>query len=207
MAVARSRTAPPKDRRVVAPKGPHAIVVRARDHEWVALAQEGNELVRDHSGSAETVFGVPAGTYSVLTDGRIEHVEVQATEAAEDPIAILAGEPPLLLRLLSDAPDQHAVDGVGEIPADGESSCTITIEKIDAAGEPMRRRRDTDEVFLRSTGGTMKDIKKDERVRSVKLHAGRASFRLFSEPTPRLVTVSAFGARSPGPSELQIEFV
>jgi hypothetical protein len=205
--VARSRPAPTRNPEIVVPKGQHAIVVRARNHDWIALTQDGNELVRDHGGSAETTFAVPPGTYSVLSDGRIERVDVIATKALESPVAALSGDPPLLLRLSSNAGDQHAIDGVGEILADGESSCTITIEKIDATGDPMRRRRDTDEVFLRSTGGTIKHTKKDERVRSIKLQAGRASFRLVSEPTPRLVTISAFGASSPSPSELQIEFV
>jgi hypothetical protein len=205
--VARSRTQA-AEREIIVPKGSNAIVVRAVDHDWVALLRDGAEVLREQSGSRETRFFAEPGAYTVRTDGRIDTAKPGTIDVPFDPFApTTSGEGPLLLRLTADAPDQHVIDAVGEIPADGESSCTITIEKIDAAGEPLRRRRDNDEVFVRSTGGTIEDPKRDVRIRSVKLRSGRASFRLVAEPTPRLVTVSALAAGMAAPGEIQIEFV
>jgi hypothetical protein len=192
---------------VVVPDGRNAVVVHARDHDWVALAQNGVELVREQSGSPDATFVVGPGSYAVRSDGAVDEVETVTVAVPPDPLDLLAGEGVLLLRLSSDAPDQHVVDGVGEIPADGESWCVLTVQKLDATGKPLRRRRDTDEVFLRSTGGTITAAKGGDRIRSVTLRSGRAAFRLVSEPAPRLVTVSALGAGSPAPVELPIEFV
>jgi hypothetical protein len=88
------------------------------------------------------------------------------------------------------------IDGVGEIAADGNSFCTLTIELAGGVGE----------VFLRATGGTPMDARGKARIRSVKLRRGKATFRLVSEATPRPVTVYAFGEREQG-AELPIEFV
>ena len=200
---ATTRTA---EKEVVVPEGSNAVVVRAGGHGWIAVAQNGAELVREASGVEETTFFLPPGTYTVRTDGEIDRADARETAGAADPFAVGA-EAPLVLRLTSDAPDRHAVDGIGEIPADGESAATITIEKLDAAGKPLVRRRDTDEVFLRSTGGAIIHAVKDERIRSVRLKSGRGTFRLVSEATPRLVTVSALGKGSFAPAEIQLEFV
>jgi hypothetical protein len=188
------------DAREVRVKGDaRAVIVRARAHTWVALAGEEGELARELGGAPETTFAVPgAGTYAVSTDGELR--SAKAAEIAEPAVGAA------LLRLSSDAPDLHVVDGVGEIPADGTSSCALLVEKLDADGRPLRRRSDTDEVFLRTTGGTLRD---DEgaHVRSLRLRAGRATVRLVSEATPRLVTIEAFGHPPLGRAELRVEFV
>jgi hypothetical protein len=195
------------EKEIVVPKGSNAVIVRTRDHAWVALMRDGAELLREQSGSRETRFVAEAGRYAVRTDGAIESVEPGTIGVPLDPFAPGPGDGPFLLRLTPDAPDRHVVDGIGEIPADGESSATITIEKVNLAGERLTRRGDNDEVFLRTTGGTVTAARKDERIRSVKLKTGQASFRLVAEPTPRLVTVSALGVGAAAPSEVQIEFV
>ena len=63
-------------------------------------------------------------------------------------------------------------------------------------------------MFLRTTGGSLLDATGENRIRSVRLKSGRAAFRLVSESSPKVVTVSAFGQ---GPAllkaEIQIEFV
>jgi hypothetical protein len=194
------------EKEVVVSEGSNAVVVRAGGHGWIAVVRDGAELVREASGADETTFFLAPGTYTVRTDGEIQRAEPRETPVAADP-SMATGDAPLVLRLSSDAPDRHVVDGIGEVPADGESAATITIEKLDAAGEPLTRRRDRDEVFLRSTGGAIMAADKDERVRSVKLKSGRATFRLVSEPSPRLVTVSALGKGSLAPVEIQLEFV
>jgi hypothetical protein len=100
------------------------------------------------------------------------------------------------------------VDGVGEIPADGTSFCTITIEKNFLNENPLSDQELQDELFLRTTGGTLMDNTGTERIRSVQLQTGKAAFRLVSESTPKVVTVSAFG-REPllSKAEIQIEFI
>jgi hypothetical protein len=192
---------------VVVPRGSNAVVVHARDHAWVALVRGGAEVLREQSGSRETRFLAEPGTYTLRTDGAIDSVKPATIEVPLDPFASAEGDAPFLLTLTSDAPDRHVVDGVGEIAADGESSATITVAKVSAAGEPLTRRADRDEVFLRTTGGSVVAPSKNDRIRSVKLKAGRASFRLVAESTPRLVTVSAIGVGAAGPAEIQIEFV
>jgi hypothetical protein len=192
---------------VVVPNGANAVAVAARDHTWVALVQDGVELAREQSGAPETGFLASPGTYAIRSDGTIDRAEAVTSDLPADPLALVVGDDLLLLRLTADAPDQHVLDGIGELPADGESSCTITVEKIDASGNPLRRRRDADEIFLRTTGGTVVDAKGSTRIRSVKLRSGRATFRLVSEASPRLVTVSALGKGSLAPAEIQLEFV
>lgn len=111
------------------------------------------------------------------------------------------------LRLATDAPDRHVVDGMAEIPADGCSFCTITIEQVfqDAI---LHLPEQADEVFIRTTGGLVMDAAGQTHIRSLRLQAGQATFRLVSDPNPKIVTVSVFG-RSPlsTAAEIQIEFV
>jgi hypothetical protein len=197
--------APASEQAVTVPEGSNRIVVHARDHGWVAVTRNGTTLVTELSGSPQAAFVVAPGEYVVTSDGKISDVAVDAVELAEAPLA--GGEEPLMLRLESDAPDRHVVDGIGEVPADGSSFCTITVEKVDVAGEAKTGKRDTDEVFLRATGGRIEDAKGKGRIRSLKLKGGRASFRLVADEQPRLVTVTAFGHGSPEPAELRIELV
>ena len=50
--------------------------------------------------------------------------------------------------------------------------------------------------------------KAEKRIRSLKLRSGRAAFRLVSESSPKIVTVSVF-SRDPllSKAEIQVEFV
>jgi hypothetical protein len=52
------------------------------------------------------------------------------------------------------------------------------------------------------------DAEGNQRLRSLHLQSGQATFRLVSESTPRFVTVTVFG-REPSlqKAEIQIEFV
>ena len=111
------------------------------------------------------------------------------------------------LRLTTDAPDRHVVDGIAEIPADGCSFCMMTIEQVSSGSLPHRLEQ-ADEVFIRTTGGLVMDATGQTPIRALHLQAGRAMFRLISESTPKVVTVSVLG-RSPlsTAAEIQIEFV
>jgi hypothetical protein len=110
------------------------------------------------------------------------------------------------LRLTVDAPGRHAVDGVGEIPADGQSYCTVTVERIRTEGESAPAKVGAAEVFLRATGGVIMDSQGHKRIRSVRLRRGRATFRLVSDESPRLIAVHAF-ERDGQAAELPLEFV
>src|SRR5579883_334561 len=183
------------------PAGSNRISVRARGHQGVRLLQEGVALVEERSRAPVAAFVVAPGDYEVASDGELEGVEVDRVELPEAPAA--AGVPPLLLELSSDAPDQHAVDGVGEVPVEGGGYCTVTVRSVaPPGGEPPAEA----DVYLRTTGGSLQDSH-GHRVRSLKLRKGRASFRLVADAPPRLVTVMAFGDRSPAPATLHVEFV
>ena len=191
-----------REREIVVRQAAPAVHVRATRQSWVALGDsEGAVVVREESGAREVVFTVPPGRYTVSTDGRLEDVTAEAPPDA----AVPGDDAGTGLRLGSDAPDD-SVDGVGELAADGKSACTITIEKLGADGEPLRGRAHDDEIVVRTTGGALVDANGD-RVRATKLKSGRATVRLVSEPTPRLVTVEAVGPPPLGRAELRIEFV
>lgn len=152
----------------------------------------------------EVAFVVGPGSYEVRSDGTIEKVSTRALELPQT-----AGPEPgeaTRLVLSADAPDRHAVDGVGEIPADGQSYCTITVEKIRADEERAAGEEAATEVFLRTTGGVIMDSRGRRHIRSVRLRRGRARFRLVSDAQPRLVVVYAF-VRQGQTVDLPLEFV
>ena len=142
-----------------------------------------------------------------IYNGEFKSITSEFTEPPPSLIERLQQNPPTFLNLTSDAPDCHIVDGIGEIPADGSSFCTITIQKLSYDGTPLTGDDHLDEIFLRTTGGLIVDAN-GNRLRSLHLQSGQATFRLVSEPTPRLVTVTVFG-REPSlqKAEIQIEFV
>ncbi len=187
------------------PDGKDAIVVQARRHTWIDVLGPHGEQSRDASGAPQTTFGATPGPYAVQTDGELVRVAAQRLPAA-DALALDDPQDAGVLNVTADAPDQHAVDGVGELPADGTSSCTIAIEKRDLAGAPLHRRRDDDEVFVRTTGGTLQDAR-GRRVRALRLRNGRAEVRLVSEPVPRLVTVEVLAAPPIAGASVRVEFV
>ena len=136
-------------------------------------------------------------------------VTSEFVEPIASPLERLKREPPAFLRLATDAPEQHiVVDDIGEIPADGTSFCTITVEKVTSDGTIMTGKEHKDELFLRKTGGFLMDDKRKKRIRSLKLKSGKAGFRLVSEKHPKIVTVTVFG-REPimFKAEIKIEFV
>lgn len=193
---------PAREREVVVREAAPAVHVHATRHSWITLAAaDGGLVVREESGAPESVFTVAPGRYTVRTDGRLGDVRAEAPPDA----AVPGDEAGTGLRLSSDAPDD-SVDGVGEVPADGASSCTITVEKLGADGEPLHGRSHDDELLLRTTGGTLVDDHGD-RVRAARLRSGRMTVRLVSESTPRVVTVEAVAAAPLGRAELRIEFV
>lgn len=194
----------------------NVLVVRADEHRWVSVVRDGVELVRESGGEASAEFSVAPGKYEIRTDGRLRAVEAGQRDlppsSAEQPEALLAVPAAaavggMSLRLETDAPSRHPADGMPQIPADGSSACTITVLKTDNSGDPIKGRQHNEEIFLRSTGGSLMDSAGKSRVRSVRLKSGRAAFRLVPESAPKLVTVYAFAADPQLTAELRVEFV
>lgn len=193
---------------VTIPPGHNTLVVRVREHTWASVSTAEREIVRERSPNPIVGFSVSPGNYTVRTDGKIESITSEAIQPVPSLWERFKQESPAILRLTSDAPDRHVVDGIGEIPANGTSFCTITVAKVALEGTPLIGKEHQDEVFLRTTGGVLMDEKGKKHIRSLKLKSGQASFRLVSESSPKVVTVSAFG-RVPflSKAEIQIEFV
>jgi hypothetical protein len=196
-----------QEQTVAVPQGHNILVISLRDHSWVSISSGDQEIASNTSAPGLSV-PVSPGTYTVRSDGVIERVSSEFMQPIFSPLEQLQQGLPAQLRLTSDAPDQHIVDGIGEIPADGTSFCTITIEAVSLDGTPLTEQAQQGEIFLRTTGGILLDAKGENRLRSITLKSGRAAFRLVSEASPKAVTVSAFGH---GPAflkaEIQIEFV
>lgn len=113
-----------------------------------------------------------------------------------------------MLVLRSDAPDVHPVDGIPEIPADGNSFTSITIQKIDADGQPLEGKEDADLLYLRTNYGALMSDDGKKEVNSIKLVKGQAVFRLASEKAKRVATVEVFNAdQSVQNASVRIEFI
>jgi hypothetical protein len=179
----------------------NAVVVNTEDHQWVSVTQDGVELVRESGREASTSFVLSPGEYEVRTDGRFRSVETAQREVAEPAPLQRMALASNSLGLEVSAPSQHPVDGMPQVPADGTSSCTITVRKYDSEGELVKGQKE--DVHLRSTGGSL--MAGDSRVSSVRLKSGAASFQLVSDNAAKLVTMQAFTETST--VEVQIEFI
>ena len=193
---------------VTVPQDHNSLVVHVQGHSWVSVSTATQELVRNRSPDPVIAFTLAPSTYVVRTDGKLESLTTESFRQAPLLFEQLGRGTPALLTLTSDAPDRHVVDGIGEVLADGTSYCTITIQKMDLNAVGVSGSEHQDELFVRTTGGSIMDEKGGQRIRSLKLRSGRAAFRLVSEPSPKIVTVSVF-SRDPllSKAEIQVEFV
>jgi hypothetical protein len=189
---------------VEVPADRNAIVAKAYDHSWISVLRGGDEIITERSGRPEVMFVVGPGSYEVRSDGTVEEVSTRTLELPQA-AALETGEA-IHLVLSADAPDRHRVDGVGEIPADGQSYCTVTVEKVRSGGERAAGDEGAGEIFLRATGGVIMDNRGGRHIRSIRLRRGRATFRVVSEEQPRFIRVLAFD-RKGSAAELQLEFV
>lgn len=115
---------------------------------------------------------------------------------------------PAALHITSDAKDLHLIDGIGEIPADGTSFCTITLKKVDAEGKTVSKKVPDEQLIIRTTGGLVKDAKGKKPIRFLTLTRGEATFRLYSETIPRFVTITVFSTiKYVRPGKLSLEFI
>ncbi len=190
------------------PQEHNSLVVRLQGHTWVSVSTDTHQLVHTQSPDPVIAFTLTPGTYMVRTDGKIESMTTESFRQEPSLFEQLSQATPAHLTLTSDAPDRHVVDGIGEVIADGTTYCAITIQKMDLNGVALSGSEHKDELFLRTTGGLIMDDKGEQRIRSLKLRSGRAAFRLVSESSPKVVTVSVF-SRDPllSKAEIQIEFI
>ncbi|MEO8258885.1 MAG: hypothetical protein ABI868_16180 [Acidobacteriota bacterium] len=210
MAGGTARTDQPRasQQTVTIPPDHNSLVVHLQGQTWVSVSAGSRQLVHNQSPDPVIAFTLAPNTYVVRTDGQIEKVTTEGFLPEPSFFDQLQRGVPAAFAVASDAPDRHVVDGIGEIVADGVSYSTITIQKHDVSGVPLGGSAHDDELFLRSTGGVIMDENGGGRIRSVRLRSGRAAFRLVSEPSPRLVTVSIV-SRDPlaSKAEIQLEFV
>jgi len=137
----------------------------------------------------------------------VHHVVVSENSKGRMHVAIEAPQMWALL-LRSDAPDVHPVDGVPEIEADGSSFTTITVQKVSERGEPQKSKNDNDELYLRTTAGTLRSADGKEEITALKLKQGQAAFRLVSEKARRVATVTVFNIdRYLHDASIRIEFI
>lgn len=193
---------------VTVPDGHHLLIVKISNHTFTSVLAGEREIARSRTAVPSIGLSIQPGTYKVRSDGTIESVTSDVMENASLLSGLASQGKPACLQVTSDATDRNVVDGVGEIPADGASFVIITLRKVDMSGRPLKGAEDNDEVFLRTTGGLLMDEKGQNRVRFLRLVNGQVAFRLVSEKSPKIVTVSVF-AQTPGPapSQIQIEFV
>ena len=157
-----------------------SIKIHDQNKSTVATAI-GNEM------NGEEVFYLEKGNYTILVDGEIDDVTLkQVKEEVKPELAHLI--------LMSDAKDFHVVDGVPEIPADGLSFTKIVVQKEDAKGNSLTRKKDNDVVYLRTDAGAIKDADGLDEIRNLTLEKGKGEFRLYSENRKRVATVKVISA-------------
>lgn len=193
---------------VTIPPEHNSLVVHLQGHTWVSVSTDTQEFIRNQSPDPVIGFALKPGTYVVRSDGTIESLLTKSFSQPPSVLEQLRQGTPAFLKLTSDAPDRHVVDGIGEVVADGTSYCTITIDKLDVNGVATSGSEHQEELFVRTTGGVIMDEKGAQRIRSLKLRSGRAAFRLVSESSPKIVTVFVL-SRDPlsSKAEIQVEFI
>jgi hypothetical protein len=184
------------------------VIYHKETHKVVGLsADSALELEKDFAleevvrgqGNAETVNQYDALQVSDRTQARaLLNTPFDRLIIHEGPrgrLQVAIEEPRLsFLRLSCDAPDVHPVDGIPEIRADGASSTTITVQKVDEQGKPRQGNSDNDQLYLRTDYGTLFDAGGKQEISSIKLRRGQATFQLVSEKARRVATVQVFNA-------------
>jgi hypothetical protein len=104
------------------------------------------------------------------------------------------------LALSSDATATSPIDAIPEIPADGNSLTTITVQKKSvASGRPVTGAGHRNRLSIRTTAGTLS-------ARQLNLERGQASFRLRSSTETVVAEVRVWAEGIPRPATIRIEF-
>jgi hypothetical protein len=195
-----------REDKITIPEGSNAVSVDVADHSFVAILCNGRAVVTDGSGAANPRFLLPPGDYVVRTDGSLGQARPSKAALAGPSLRDLLQTAAAsgTLRISAAAPRVHPVDRVGQLPADGKSAVTITVQCVDAEGKVVTGAADL--LYLRSTGGTLRGDDGAATSR-IQFKAGVASFLLVADAAPRFVTVTVFGASPALRAELPFEFV
>ncbi|KYC43646.1 hypothetical protein WA1_00280 [Scytonema hofmannii PCC 7110] len=179
------------ERKVTIKSAENRLTVAVSEAQTIEIFDEQGQLmetIRSEKIIAPQIFYLKPGDYTVVTNGKIEQTTVDAEK-------INVSFPEITqLQVTSDAKDFHKVDGIPEIPADGTSFTTITIQKADIQGNPLTTTKDNDEIFLRTDAGIIKDEKGSQQIRRLELQQGKAAFRLYSEERKRVAKVQVMCA-------------
>lgn len=188
------------------PGGSNAVVVEVSNHSFVSILRNERPVVTDRGGAADPRFVLSPGDYVVRTDGTLGQVTATQIELAVPSLRDLLKAAAMTgtLQISAAAPRVHPVDGVAQLPADGKTAATITVRCVDAEGKVVTRASDV--LYLRSTGGILRDDTGAATSR-IQLEAGLASFQLVADPAPRFLTITVFGASPALRAELPFEFV
>lgn len=104
------------------------------------------------------------------------------------------------LKLSTDASTTSPIDGIPEVPADGESVVTITVQKMSlTSGRPLTGARHNNRLNIRTTAGTLS-------ARQVNLDKGQASFTLRSSTETVVTEVRVWAEEIPQPATIRVEF-
>jgi hypothetical protein len=155
--------------------------------------------VKDRSKAQELLHGIGRGRVTIVESGG----KLDVLSKAPDTSILIAS---------AETKDVHPVDKIPLIPGDGKSFLRITVAKTDSQGAARTSKTDdTDLLWLRTTNGSLReDTASDslpQEIRSIRLAAGTATFRLYSEPAKRLATVQILcQGQSPSDTMLRVEF-
>jgi hypothetical protein len=197
------------------------IVYRKKDRKVVGMSAVCEPDLEKEAALAEVVKGLVQGGAPEKYDALQVKDAARALEMLSAPpeeVAISDAKGKLqavvekprrsFLLVSCDAPDVHPADGIAEIKADGTSFTTVEIQKVSERGEPEESRNDNEQVYLRTTAGTILDADGQKAATSVKLKQGKASFRLVSEKARRLATVTLFtGDPALHEASIRVEFI
>lgn len=112
------------------------------------------------------------------------------------------------LHVTTDAADQHPVDGIPEIPADGKSSVLITVQKIDERSKIQKGKHDNDQLYLRTDNGILRDMNGEKDINRIKLNKGVSKFKLFSQTLKRVANIEILSEKPDLiNTTLRIEFI
>lgn len=104
---------------------------------------------------------------------------------------------PGIIELTTDAKDSYQPhEGIPDIPADGESTCSIIIKKKNAFGEYCTSKADNDQIDIDCTRGSLSTLR-------INLIKGTATIKLTSIKETCLSTVSVYGSDKNSPLNKQ----
>jgi len=154
----------------------------------------------DVSGMGITIGNVPieSNTFEA-TDGILDRCGVKEWSSGKRDEWLQECE----LELTTDAEDTYdPYDGIPDIPADGVSSCTITVKKKDRLGNYKTSESDNDQIDIRATKGALSTLRTN-------LVNGEAAITLTSLIETCVSVVDVWGSAEGSPlsrKTIQIQF-